>query len=386
MKKKVLVLFLLLGLAVTGVTGGVAPATGEPQVMELSLRQAVELALKHNPQTELNRLSILKAKVALDEAKSTAKKMEDAEDFLGATYETAQARYVAPRAAEMGVKLAELGGTFQENLLKFNVESSYYGVLKAEAGLANARASLDRAREQLRLAQAGYEAGTLAKAEVMGAQVLVAAAEAEVTAAVNAREVALMKLNKALGQDLQQQVRVTDRFAFQPAEFKLEEVLAATRENDPGLAAAMEQVAVQEVKFAQAKRFYTPNVYAYRNAEYDLEEARVKLAGKERDLEFSVRQASLNLQAAAEAYRVLEQNVEVARENLRVANLKLEAGVGTRIEAQRAAEDLQKMEANMLGAIYDYNLAKAMLQYRIFAGGDQSASGQTSAGTGDGSW
>jgi len=59
--------------------------------------------------------------------------------------------------------------------------------------------------------------------------------------------------------------------------------------------------------------------------------------------------------------------------------------VGTRLEAQRAAEDLQKVEARLLGAVYDYNLAKAMLKYRIFIGADQSFSAQGSTGAAGGS-
>lgn len=196
-----------------------------------------------------------------------------------------------------------------------------------------------------------------------------AAAETEVLAAENSYRIAMMRLNKTLGVPLEQELTLTDSFKFVEAKPELLEVLAKAREFDPQLMLYRETVAVQEVNFKQAKRVYTPNVYVYRQAEYDLAEARAKLAKQEQELEFAVRQALLNLKTAAGAYRVLDQNLESAREHLRVANLKLSAGVGTRIEAKAAAEELQRVENRMLEALYNYNLAAAAIEHMIFGAG-----------------
>ncbi|MEW6661836.1 MAG: TolC family protein [Bacillota bacterium] len=373
--RKVILLLLLLGMLMAGATGPGLIAGNETSVLELSLDAAKNLALSQNLQMELSRLGVQKAQLKLEEAKSKADQLAKQEDLFGANYDMARGRYVAPRAAEMELNLALQNQAFQANFLKFTVENHYYGLLKAKAALDLAQTALERAREQLRLAEAGYKAGTMAKGEILGAEVLVAAAETEVLAADNGYRIAMMRLNKTLGFPLEQQLVLTGSFEFLEAKPEPADVLPKARDFDLQLMAARETVAVQEVNFQQAKRFYTPNVYAYRQAEYDLAEARSKLVRQEQELEFAVRQSLLNLETAAGAYRVLEQNLEAAREHLRVANLKLSAGVGTRIEAQRAAEELQRVENKMLEALCNYNLAVTAIEHLIFDSGSSTAGG-----------
>lgn len=372
---KAIMIFLLLAVLAVGSASPALLAGSKPPALTLSLAAAKDLALSQNPQAELSRLGVNKAQVKLEEANSRADQLEKQEDLLGANFDTARGRYVAPRAAEMELNLARQNEIFQANLLKFTVESHYYGLLKAKAAQELAQAALERAKEQLRLAEAGLRAGTVAKGEILGAKVLVAAAETETLAANNGYRIAMMRLNKTLGFPLEQELALSDKFQFQEIKAELTDVLPKARDFDPQLMLAKETVAVQDINFQQARRFFTPNVYAYRQAEYDLAEARAKLTRQEQELEFAVRQSLLNLEAAAGAYRVLEQNLEAAREHLRVANLKLTAGVGTRIEAQRVAEELQRVENRMLEALSNYNLAATAIEHLIFEAGSPADGG-----------
>jgi len=369
---KAILLIVLLVLLLTGSISQGLVASTETNVLELSLEAAVKTALVQNPQVELSRLGIKKARLKLDEANHRADQLEEKMDLVGATFDMLRGRYVAPRAAKMELNLAMRNEVFQANLLKFNVESHYYGLSRAKAASELAQTALLRAREQLRLAEVGYKAGTLAKGEILGAQVLVAATETEALSAKNNYQVAMMRLNKTLGLPLDQKLALTDKLQYRELHVELTGVLARAREFDPQLLLVSEAVKVQEENFKQAQLIFAPNVFAYRQAEYDLAEARVNLARQEQELELAVRQSLLNLETAAGAHQVLEQNLTVAQEHLRVANLRFAAGAGTRIEAMRAAEELQRVENNALEALANYNLAVMSVTHLIFMPGGGS--------------
>ncbi|HHX51777.1 MAG TPA: TolC family protein [Clostridia bacterium] len=379
MWKKVAAVVLVWALAFMG--GVVPAAAGEKEVMSLSLEEAIKMALDRNPEMSLNQHGIEKAKVGLREAKSNAKKLEDAmdeaskdpqQDPLGLYNVTVQnlfGVYVTPRQAEMGVVLAEIGASYGEKGLRLSVEKSYYDVLKAEADLANKEAALERAREQLRLAQVSFQAGVVAKNDVMGAQVAVTAGEVELASSQNELDLAMMGLAKALGVDLETGFELTDKFTFSPvAELDTGSYIKELLETDLGVVAAREGLAVAEISFEQVAKIYTPNVYSYRKAFHDVEKAKIQLEQARTDLVFNVRQSYLNLRTAEKAYLLLEENAKFAEETARLASLRYQAGMATRLEMEKAYDQLNETEAQRLSMLYNYNLAKSQLEYGIFFG------------------
>ncbi|MGI6551882.1 MAG: TolC family protein [Bacillota bacterium] len=375
---------VLMGVLVFGL--GMAPAVaGEKEVMRLSLEEAVQLALDRNPEMALNQEAIEKARVGLREARSAADKAKTALDFSAANMELLSAAYILPRQAEMNLTLAELGASYAEKGLRLSVEKSYYDVLRAEANLANKEAALERAREQLRLAQVSFQAGMVAKNDVTGAQVALVAAEVELASAQNELDLAMMEMAKALGVDLETRFELTDKFSFSPVEeLDTESYIQELMETDLGVVAAREGLAVAEVYLEQVAKIYTPNVYAYRKAVHDVEKAKIQLEQAQTDLSFNVRQSYLNLRTAEKAYLLLEENVKFAEETARLASLRYQAGVATRLEMERAYDQLNETEAQRLSMLYNYNLAKSQLAYGIFMGGGQVSAGAGAAAAQDG--
>ncbi|NLL18101.1 MAG: TolC family protein [Clostridia bacterium] len=359
-------------------TEGMAPAGNgeEPPVLELSLEEAIEMALANNLEVALSENAIAKAQVSLREAKSGADQLDSYLEYTGATLETLQAINVMPRAAEMNVTLAKLGADLTKKGLMMNVEKAYYDVLKAQADVANKEAALERAKEQLRLAEASVAAGVAAKSDAMGARVGVTAAEVKLTTAQNTLEGAMMSLAQVLGRDLSEKFVLTGGFEYEPAEeLDLEAYLSELMETNLSVVGAKEGLAIAELQLEQVAKLYTPNVYAYQKAQYDRDEAKIKYNQAKTGLELSVRQSYLNLKTAEKAYILLEENVKFAEETARLAALRYEAGVTTRLEMEKAYDQLNETEAQRLGMLYNYNLAKAQLRYGIFVGGGGAAQG-----------
>jgi len=75
-----------------------------------------------------------------------------------------------------------------------------------------------------------------------------------------------------------------------------------------------------------------------------------------------VRQATLNLQQAAESIRVAEKGQQQARENLALAEGRYSTGVGNIIELTDAQASRTTAEANYVQALYSYKTTVAALE------------------------
>lgn len=349
-------------------------AVAENGVRSLTLEEAINLAMVNNDQVELNRLSVDKAKLKLEQDKYAAKKLD--EDFV-TSFDAAYLKYILPVISQMNLTLAEAKARLSDDALKLEVEKAYYELLKKQADLQNATNALDRAKEQLRIAQASFKAGVLAKSEVIGAEVLVASKEAALLTAQNEYDKANMSLAKSLGLPLDTEIEPAGTFSFEPVKIDLAKEIEKGLQNDVEVIGAREGLKVAEATLEQAKRFYTPNVFMYREAEYGLEEAKVTLRQKEKAVELKIRQAYLDLQSAEKAYQTLEKSLASARETYRVAKLKFEAGVATRLEMEKAADSLSEQEAGVQEMLYNYNLAAAQFRYGLFLGGSTAAAGMS---------
>lgn len=378
MWKQWVVLVSLAAVCLFNVTPAPAQSGEAMEAIPLSLAEAMEIAVANNLEVALRENAIAKARVSLREVRTVADQLDTLMEFSGATLETLEGVYVGPKAAETNLRLAELAADYTKKGLYMAVEKAYYDVLKAQTEVALKEAALDRAREQLRLAEASVAVGLAAKSDAMAARVGVTSAEVQLATAKNNLEIAMMALAKVMGRDLAERYALTTEFSFAPVEeMDLDAYLAELMEKDVTVVGAREGLAIAELQFEQVKKMYTPNVYTYQQAQYDLIEAQLKYEQAKTDLVQNVRQAYLNLKTAEEAYRLLEENVTFAEETARLAALRYEAGVATRLEMEQAFDRLNEAEAQRLGMLYNYNLAKAQLRYGIFMG---SGAGTTAGG------
>lgn len=362
MGKKALACLLLI---IFSLTMGLPTWAKDEEITELSLEQAKELALAHNPEIPLSQTAISKAQVGVSEARDMARQIETA-----TTYELLQLKYVAPRGATMELRMAEVNGEFTKKVILLTVETSYYNVLRAEAEVANKEKSLERAQEQLRLAKASFAVGAVAKSDVMAAQVGVTAGQVDLASAKNGLDKAMMNLANVLGRPIDEKYILTDEFSYSPLEeLDLDDYIEELLTKDLAVVAAKEGLAVAEVQFQQASSIYPPHVFAHRQARYDRDRAVIQYDQAKKDLALNARQAYLDLKTAEQAYGLLAENVEYAEETARLAALRYEAGVATQLEMEKAFDQLRETEAQRLSMLYNYNLAKTQLEHGIFASG-----------------
>ena len=192
---------------------------------------------------------------------------------------------------------------------------------------------------------------------------------------------------------------LTDDLPFAPApDLSLEDAIHQAMENRSDIKAALAQVRAAEhtqsaarderlpsltvngnygaigTNPAQASATYsavaTLNIPVWQGgrAEGDLKVAQASLAQRRAELEDTrgqvesdVRNAYLQLQAAASQLKLAQRNLQVTTETLTLTRQRFDAGVSDNVEVVQAQESLASAELDVINSVFAHNLAKLSL-------------------------
>jgi len=101
----------------------------------------------------------------------------------------------------------------------------------------------------------------------------------------------------------------------------------------------------------------------------DTEIAETQFSSTRNQIRFQVEQSYSQLQSNLENVQTSQAALNQARESLRLARLRFQAGVGTQLEVLDAENALTQAEGNRVNAILDYNRALASLQRAVTSRG-----------------
>ncbi|HHU69526.1 MAG TPA: TolC family protein [Thermoanaerobacterales bacterium] len=218
-----------------------------------------------------------------------------------------------------------------------------------------------------KLSELEFKVGRVAKRDVLDSEVQAARARAEYNQALRERDIAYMKLKEIIGLDLDAPINLTSDFTFKlgDEEINLEESIKKALKDRIEVIQAEYALKAAEKGFEVAKASYAPNVNIYKEAEYDYQEALLKLEDAKTAVETDVREAYLKMKGAEESISVLEKSVEFARESARLAKLQYQAGFIRSIDVLTVENALKQVEVQKAAVIYGYNLAKAQFYNAI---------------------
>ncbi|MDR7509636.1 MAG: TolC family protein [Armatimonadota bacterium] len=233
-----------------------APAARSQPVQRLTVQQAVDLALRQNPQVQVAAFDVAIARAQLAQARAGTAVQVSVQGSYTRTQEQEpigfgsltlpppspnvyDARLVAqyPLAtggrveaqiavAEANLRGAEAALQRVRQQVVFSVRQAYYQVLLAQAGEAAAERGLAQATENLRVARARVAAGVSPRFDEVQAEVAVASARQALVRARNGVAQARQALNAALNQPLDTPLELVDGFATEPVQTPLAQLVA----------------------------------------------------------------------------------------------------------------------------------------------------------------
>lgn len=419
----------IAGWAIALLTAAMLAQPAQAAPLELSLDDSVALALKNNPTMKI-------AQAQQDKAAWGVKQAQAARGF-SVDYSYTQMRSDMPPSwvditrmpnvpyynfftnqlsvtlplysggkleaavdlAKKGDHAALLGVDATKQQLKLAATQAYYSVLQARNLRDIAKRSVDDFNAHLKNVQSQFDAGTVAKVDVLQTKVQLANAQDGLIKAQNAYEIAVYNLNTIVGLPLQNDTQPKESLEYRPYSLEFDACIAAALEQRPEMARAKLAVAAaqDQVKIAQGDRLPTVAANAsykwmdMKSPGYDhqkktlllladynvfdsgLTDAKIqqseaaKVAAQEQEnqvrdaIRLEASSAYLKLKEAEQRIETNKVAVEHAELDFSLAQERYEAGVGTNLDVIDSELALAKARTNYTQSLYDYNTAKAQL-------------------------
>ena len=309
--------------------------------------------------------------------------------------------FPAYRYGKLSAKAARLQYQFTVRETLFGVAQAYYNVLKGRKLVDVNQQTLDLANEQLTTAQARFDAGAVARIDVLRARSTLEGARNTLIQSQGALDTARDTLSNIL--NLGGKTDFT--LAEPPVESESGEAFDASlksaydcREDYQVSAIGVDQqVALRGEVVAE----YGPKVVAQASTQWSrtsgdsatrnhdetavlavqmpfltggqreidlitanqkISQARLNLEKTAKSIESEVKAAWINVQTGREALKALNAEVEAATQNYTDLQAQYQAGASTSLDAQTALRDLNNSRTLLTNQIYNYQIALRDLQ------------------------
>ena len=304
------------------------------------------------------------------------------------------------RAASNNYEKAKLEVGRADQEIKLDATTAYYNVLQTRNMVTLSSESVERLQEHLKNAQSRFDAGVVAKVDVLRSQVELANAEQEFIKAQNSYDIAVASLNNVIGLPLDTRTLLKDELTHMEYSKTLPDCLDFALEHQPQISQAANDIGAARGNVMSARSGYLPNVsisagYSWGKNDFpgsdrdnwsvaatlnltlfdsNITRGRVNAAqgalaqreaGYQQVLDqvlLSVRSNYFSLREAEKRIATASVVVETAEEDYKIALVRYQAGVGTNTDVLDAQVSLSQAKTNYVQALYDYNTSWAYLE------------------------
>jgi outer membrane protein TolC len=286
------------------------------------------------------------------------------------------------------------------------VKTQFYQVVLNKALIGVQEESVHLLQSQLKDQQNRFEAGTVPRFNVLQAEVALYNQIPQLITARNNFRISELQLAKTLGLDFNPllggnpPLRVVGEMPYNPRHISLVDAIELGKQRRPFLKQARANVLNQIEQVHVALGGFLPTINTSGGGEWVsspsnsswnaiskgwvaqvtgswpiwdsgqvygqvkqqralLSEAKITYDDDVRQVELEVQQAYSNLQQNRELIQSQEKNVEEAKEAVRLAKARLDAGAGTQLDVLNAQVQLTTAESTRLQALFGYNSALA---------------------------
>lgn len=326
------------------------------QSVSLSIEEALKLAEANNSTLKQAKLSRDQSKIKTSQAHAGARKVDEEE---ATTLSLGLTKYYSEKAAKIALDLAEKTYAVAHEQVNLLVKKDYLDVLKKKELVKVKQLAVERAQKQLDTANINFQVGTVAKTDVLTAEVGLAQAKAELTSANNNLKLAEITLCTALGLDTGTKLNLTSTIAYEafvPADLQkvIEESMAGHLEIASKLAA--KDLAVENYNITVD--YSAAGTYGALLAKNSVDVAALNLEDAKDKVIANITSAYLNVLAAEETVNTYTASLASAEESARLNSLRYEVGMATSYDVLNASVQLSNVAASKVEAIYNHYLAK----------------------------
>ena len=301
------------------------------------------------------------------------------------------------QSAREAQRAAEFSAADAREIVVYVVTSAYLQVLAQSARVDSAKAQVDSAQAIFQQASDRFTAGLSAKIDMTRSQVELQTQQQRLTAEQANYDKEKIGLARLIGMSPAQVYSLADKMPYAPLEnMTLDQALTLAAQNRSDLKAADAQLHSAELarKAAVAEHYPTLGIVAdygviginpanshgtfdvsgqlmfpiwagghthgdVVQAEANVKQRRAEYESVRSRVEADVRNAFLDLNAAAEQVRVAQSRRELARDELTQSTDRFSSGVADTVEVTQAQEVVASAESDYIADLNAHNLAKA---------------------------
>ena len=296
---------------------------------------------------------------------------------------------------------AEASLVQQQFQVALTAKQTFFNVLRAEETIRSFQAALESAQQGLRAAEQRLQVGSATRSDSLRAQLQVMQARQSILSAQNSRRAAAYSLGALVGVDGPVFADPSTSAEPRPLAMSDEELVQMAISVSPAVLTAEMTVRANDAAITAARADYLPRLsasagYTWNNdnlaiaggrtswntglslsytifngftREDSNERARVNARVSRYQLDDAKRQARTNVSKAIDDLRLAEQQITIAREavtvaqeDLRVQQTRYGLGASTILDQITSQAAVVSAELNLIGARYDYLVARAQLE------------------------
>lgn len=306
------------------------------------------------------------------------------------------------KQAQLGLRVSEETLRAKKLDVEFEAKRLYYGLLLAYETERIAKDLVEEAKEHYQNVEDKYKRGTASRFDVLQSKVQISLLIPQLVSARNDIEYIKAQLNKLMGLKVDTAVETDDRLIYEPIEIDEGEFLRIAYLNKPELILKNLGVDINKWSIDMAKSGYRPDInlqaeYSYRSnnlgnifdeerknwnaglsvsipifegfstkAKVDAARAQYAQAALDKDnladqIAVDIRKGCLDLEEAEAIILSQRDNVEEAKEALRIAEVSYDNGVMINLDVLDAQVSLAQVLKNLSSGTYDYLMGKAYL-------------------------
>ncbi len=318
-------------------------------------------------------------------------------------------RAASIRATELQQQQSALAVEAQQEQIRLNTANAYYALQDAGEQIRINQSFVDEAERNLRDSRLRQEVGVGTRFDVLRAEVQFANARQSLIQSQSQQQIARRDISRLLNLPPTASLETTPVAVGDSWPLTLEESIVLAFQNRAELEQQLIQADISEQQRRIALAAVRPQVSLFANynvqsslddndgfqdnysfgarfnmtlfdggaarasarqQQFDGEIAEEQFGENLDQVRFDVEQAYFDLQANQENIATSQIAVSQAQEALNLANLRLQAGVGTQLDVLTAQSDLTEAQGNSVTAILGYNRALAALQRAVSNTGD----------------
>jgi outer membrane protein TolC len=342
----------------------------------LSLDDAISLAMENNPQIEAADEKIKSAELSMEVVKDTQKEFDSFNKHYTVAIDVSNSLDTAylkhgyyPVASQAAIDLAVLEKEKVKNSIAYDVTEKYYNLKLAEHLLEIAQSSYDLVKENYDVVEKQMELGLVSQLEVDSASAALKSASYSVESGKRNISLAEESLKISMlkdGEDVQ--YNLTDDIYMPSVPSISDEIVSSALETRYDAVALEKSQDLKKLYFDITALYMNEKTAKYHSAYSDYLSAKYTYENSSKMIALSIRSEYASILSADESVKTAQSALDVKETEYESSKLKYEMGMITNMQLTNVMTELEQCRIQLENAKLTYMLAVEKYNYDIAIG------------------